>query len=285
MYNENNVFLEELAFHLQRGDESALWQLWEHVKRFALAVVRRYTPTSSIDVDDLLQCAFLGVRTAAFAHDGRYAFLNLIAWAIRRECRRALSLDRRREPDCISYDTPMGDNPEDVSFLDGYADESLPESSEALELEELRRDVQEAVAALPDRQRGIIKRHYFDGVTLEEIAKEQGVTRERIRQIEERAFDRLRRDRILRTIYRPAPHRAFHPDHAGRRLSPVEREALWNLEQEQKHAQRARKREMRARRKLLQELVAEGYLTQQDADQRMREMLEGVACNRHFRQP
>ena len=200
MHNENNAFLEELAFRLQRGDESALWQLWEHVKRFALAIVRRYTPTSSVDVDDLLQCAFLGVRAAAFAHDGRHAFLSLIAWAIRRECRHALSLDRRREPDCVSYDAPMGDDPEDGSFLDGYADESLPESSEALELEELRRDVQEAVSALPDRQQGIIRQHYFGGLTLEEIAKDQGVTRERIRQIEEKGFERLRKDRILRTI-------------------------------------------------------------------------------------
>lgn len=48
------------------------------------------------------------------------------------------------------------------------------------------------VATLPDRERSVIERRYLKGMTLDEIGQEDGLTRERVRQIEANALDRLR---------------------------------------------------------------------------------------------
>ena len=61
---------------------------------------------------------------------------------------------------------------------------------------ELHGNMAKAVASLPDRCRGVLEMRFGldggDGMTLEEIAKQQGVNRERIRQIEAKALRMLR---------------------------------------------------------------------------------------------
>ena len=49
-----------------------------------------------------------------------------------------------------------------------------------------------AVGQLPDKQRSVIERRYLKGMTLDEVGAEDGVTRERIRQIEAMALETLR---------------------------------------------------------------------------------------------
>lgn len=50
-----------------------------------------------------------------------------------------------------------------------------------------------AIGKLPVKQRYILRRHYFEGETLEQIGESFGLTRERIRQIEVAAIATLRR--------------------------------------------------------------------------------------------
>lgn len=49
-----------------------------------------------------------------------------------------------------------------------------------------------AVGQLPEKQRSVIERRYLKGMTLDEVGQEDGVTRERIRQIEAMALETLR---------------------------------------------------------------------------------------------
>lgn len=255
---------EDLVKDIQQGDQKALEALWNDVKHFARYIVRRYTPKPSVDADDLMQCAFLGVCSAALAHDGRYDFTSLMSWCIRRECRRALSLDRRREPDFVSYDAPISDNPEDGTFIDAIPDNNLQEAVLVVELQELRRAVQNAVRALPERQRAIIKQHYFEGRTLEDIAQSEGVSKERIRQIEDKGFDALSRSKYL------APYVEYCAPVKGVGLrnfqiyqqSAVEYAAIKNIENQQKALKLAAKRE-KAR---LDRMVTKGLYSQNVAD-------------------
>lgn len=279
---------ESLIREVQGGSEEALERLWYRVEHFAITIARRYSATASVDTDDLMQCAFLGVRAAAYSYDGRYRILSLIAWMIRNECRRALSLDRKREPDFVSYDAPIGDDPGDGTFLDNWPDESLPESSEGIEREELRRDVREAVRALPDRQREIVSKHYFDGLTLEDIAQSEGVTRERVRQIEEGAMERLRKDPVLRTAYKPETRKVFMDSCSGMKMSTTEREAIWNIEckgkaeekKQKRKESRARKKEAKGYRELFMKMVAEGLFTKEEAEARLEEVLEELGLSK-----
>ncbi len=61
---------------------------------------------------------------------------------------------------------------------------------------ELREDIDKNLDKLPEREAEILTMHYgLDGnepMTLEEIGKKYGVTRERIRQVKEKAIRRLK---------------------------------------------------------------------------------------------
>ncbi len=79
--------------------------------------------------------------------------------------------------------------------------DTAPDPSEATAFESDKRRVRELIAAgldeLPEREREIVRGHFglnTDGgaITLEQLGKRFGVTKERIRQIEQRAIARLR---------------------------------------------------------------------------------------------
>ncbi len=95
----------------------------------------------------------------------------------------------------VSLEKPIGD--EDESQLgDFVADEEVAqpfeEASEHLQREGVRR----ALDALPERERQVIELRYglsgLEPLTLEEVGKTFGVTRERIRQIETNTLKKLR---------------------------------------------------------------------------------------------
>jgi RNA polymerase primary sigma factor len=95
----------------------------------------------------------------------------------------------------VSLEKPVGD--EDESELgDFVADEEVAqpfeEASEHLQREGVRR----ALDALPERERQVIELRYglsgLEPLTLEEVGKTFGVTRERIRQIETNTLKKLR---------------------------------------------------------------------------------------------
>lgn len=73
------------------------------------------------------------------------------------------------------------------------ADDSWRGEIEELdEAERARDEVQRALKTLPERERKILESRYLEGKTLQKIAEEFGLTRERIRQIQAAAISRLR---------------------------------------------------------------------------------------------
>jgi RNA polymerase nonessential primary-like sigma factor len=99
-----------------------------------------------------------------------------------------------------SLDAPLDIDP-DLSIGDSVADEGDTAPDTRVEHEEIVRHVREWVAQLSDKQRSVIECRYGLGAeetrTLEELARELGVTRERVRQIQLEALAQLRR-RLLR---------------------------------------------------------------------------------------
>src|SRR3954453_13267156 len=87
----------------------------------------------------------------------------------------------------MSLDEPIGDDGE-AAVSDLLADENAVDPSEAVAAEQRHHALTEALAALAERQRVVLTRRYgLDGAdpfTLDEIARELGLTRERVRQIE-----------------------------------------------------------------------------------------------------
>lgn len=103
----------------------------------------------------------------------------------------------------ISFDAPIGDS-EDSSLLEIIPNEDAPSADKKLELESLRIEIERALLTLTQRERDIIRTFYginCEQLPLEEIGEKYGLTRERVRQIREKAIKRLRytsRSKILK---------------------------------------------------------------------------------------
>jgi RNA polymerase primary sigma factor len=95
----------------------------------------------------------------------------------------------------ISMDAPL-EQDDDLRFLDVFVSEDVPGTDEDLIRESLAREVQRSLSTLAEKEREIINLFYGIGVqhnyTLEEIGDMFDLTRERVRQIKEKALRRLK---------------------------------------------------------------------------------------------
>ncbi|MGP1363445.1 MAG: sigma-70 family RNA polymerase sigma factor [Bacteroides sp.] len=95
----------------------------------------------------------------------------------------------------VSIDAPFVEG-EDNSLLDVLTNPDSPRADNGLMEESLKREIERALATLNERERDIIKSFFGLGEcqekTLEEISEEFKLTRERVRQIKEKAIRRLR---------------------------------------------------------------------------------------------
>ncbi len=104
----------------------------------------------------------------------------------------------------VSVDAPFVDG-EDNSLLDVLVNNDSPNADRALMMESLAKEIHRALATLTERESDIIRLFFGIGcqeMTLEEIGERFGLTRERVRQIKEKAIRRLRhtsRSKLLKT--------------------------------------------------------------------------------------
>lgn len=94
----------------------------------------------------------------------------------------------------VSMDAPFADG-DDNSLLDVLANNDTPATDNELVRESLRAEIENALGVLGERERYVVEA--FFGInqpemTLEEIGTKYGLTRERVRQIKEKAIRRLR---------------------------------------------------------------------------------------------
>lgn len=103
----------------------------------------------------------------------------------------------------ISVDAPFVDG-EDNSLLDVLVNDDSPMADTRLNQESLAKEVNRALQQLGDRERDILKMFFGIGcqeMTLEEIGAKFDLTRERVRQIKEKAIRRLKgqKSRLLKS--------------------------------------------------------------------------------------
>ena len=104
----------------------------------------------------------------------------------------------------ISVDAPFADS-EDSSLLDVLVNEDIPTTDMGLVNESLKSEIQAALSVLSERERKVIEASYGieqPELTLEEIGEKFGLSRERVRQIKEKAIRKLRtstKNKILKT--------------------------------------------------------------------------------------
>jgi len=217
---------EEQAYarRMRRGDQEAREVLITHNLRLVVYVAKRYLGRG-LPLLDLVEEGNLGLMHALekFDPDRGFRLSTYATWWIRQSVERALMNQSRtirlpvhvgaeaiaqftgktieavrkvmqlnRPP--VPLDAPLDIDP-DLTLGEAIADERCIPPDERLYQAELERYVTEWLAKLSDKHRWVIERRFGlnnqDMATLEELAKDLQVTRERVRQIQVEAQKEL----------------------------------------------------------------------------------------------
>ena len=100
----------------------------------------------------------------------------------------------------VSVDAPFQEG-EDNSLLDVLINSDSPTADTELMIESLQREIKRSLSTLSEREREVIILFFGigmkHGLTLEEIGTKFDLTRERVRQIENKAFEKLQKQMLL----------------------------------------------------------------------------------------
>jgi len=92
-------------------------------------------------------------------------------------------------------DAPLPQD-EDSKFIDFFVSDDIPVTDYGLMRESLSQEIQRSLATLTEKERDVVNLFYGIGVphglTLDEIGSKFDLTRERVRQIKEKAIRRLK---------------------------------------------------------------------------------------------
>jgi RNA polymerase sigma-32 factor len=200
--SEGNVGLMQAVkrFEPERGFRLATYAMW-WIKAAIQEYILRSWSLVKIGTTANQKKLFFNLRKAksriAAFEDGdlRSDQVAVIAERLGVNERDVIDMNRRLGGD-VSLNTPIRDEDDTGEWQDWLIDDAPSQESvlsEAEELDHRRQALGEALTVLNARERRIFeaRRLADEPVTLEELADEFGVSRERVRQIEVRAFERI----------------------------------------------------------------------------------------------
>jgi RNA polymerase primary sigma factor len=104
----------------------------------------------------------------------------------------------------LSLEMHYGEGDGHSTLSDFIEDKESPEPAEIAAISILREQMREALSSLKEKERRVLELRFGlyrnHSHTLDEIGKEFGITRERVRQIENKAIDKLRKLRLIRAL-------------------------------------------------------------------------------------
>jgi RNA polymerase sigma-32 factor len=221
--SEGNVGLMQAVkrFEPDRGFRLATYAMW-WIKAAIQEYILRSWSLVKIGTTANQKKLFFNLRKAksriAAFEDGdlRADQVALIAQRLSVSERDVIDMNRRLGGD-VSLNTPIREEDDSGEWQDWLVDGAPSQErvlAEAEELDHRRQALGEALTVLNTRERRIFeaRRLADEPVTLEELADEFGVSRERVRQIEVRAFERIEkavRHRVA-AMERPEARAAAH---------------------------------------------------------------------------
>ena len=209
---------EELVAEIQSGAVELMEQLWEQVaglikwKAKRIMTVLEGCRGRGVEFEDLCQSGYLAMVAAVNTYDPAAggAFSTWLMYHLRNAFAEAFGYRTqkdRQEPlnNCLSLDTPLTDDADSDDLMDVVADPAGLQWQVALEESVWQTELQEAVGAalstIPKQYREILRLRYWENMTLEDIGKRLGLSKERARQTLNQAIRRLRRSGKTLQLY------------------------------------------------------------------------------------
>jgi len=179
---------DDLMEGIARGDEGTFRLLVERWERPVFAFLARMAGSRE-EAQDLAQEVFLRVYESAKRHRPESAFRS---WLFRIAGNLARSrLRRRRILRWIRFDPVLHDRPIEAE-----------DAGRAVERDEARRSVREALGKLPERQREAMILRRFEDLSYQEIAEVMGVSLPAVESLLQRGMRALRKN-LVRKGERP----------------------------------------------------------------------------------
>lgn len=197
---------EELVARIQAGDHNSMIVLWYQVEKFIAWKAQRIMPSlgesTVIEVDDLIQAGYFALVSAVATYTpGESEFIKWLSFYLQTafaEAARYRTEKMRKDPSksAVSLDRRLTDD-SDTTIGDTVPDQNAVEAIEGVEdklwHEQLRKELECVLNEIPEKYGGVLRMRFFEGKTLDFIAQEQRVTRERVRQLENKGIKELRR--------------------------------------------------------------------------------------------
>jgi RNA polymerase primary sigma factor len=209
----------ELARRIRAGDADACERLVCANLRFVVSVAKKYQHMG-VPLGDLINEGNIGLMRAArrFDETKGVRFISYAVWWIRQAVFQALArhsrpvripvgkanTSRRQLPGgrevavlgrSISLDAPIGDD-SSTQLIDVLPDEASESPDEPMLDGDLADVTEQALTVLSPRELDVTRRYFgldgFESATLEQIGERFGITRERVRQIKDRALRKIR---------------------------------------------------------------------------------------------
>ena len=211
-----------LAALAAAGNTFALGQLWEVNKGFLHRLFWQWysknkaiADNAGLTLEDFDQEAFFAVQAAAIAYTPeKGAFTTLLYYYVQSQINKAVFGEHRRNittedgrrvavsanplNDCTSLDAPLdgedkGSSTKGETIEDPAATQAFQTAEDDLYTEELHNALEDAMTKiLTDQEADVLRRRYYDKKSLRAVGKEIGVQCERVRQIEQKAFRKMK---------------------------------------------------------------------------------------------
>lgn len=207
---------EQLAELIRQGNgdnDDLLPLLWEKTHRFIyMCCSRLYLRYKAkfeqhgVEEWDLKQEAYSGFLKAVQAYDPDkgFKFTSFLPLQLQRVVRSLIGVSDRYPTDALNAADslnkiiPAGEDDTEQGEL--IPDPAAQIPFEEIEVQDMARVVHEAVNTLPEREREVIQKHYFEENSLTSIGEETGISAERVRQIKRHALRTLERSKRLREL-------------------------------------------------------------------------------------
>lgn len=194
---------EELVAEIQAGRRELLGMLWEQVERFIKQQALTWPHGGAVDLDDLTQAGYIALVDAVDSYDpGRgMQFIGWLSHHLKTAFNEASNyrserqrLDPMHQADSLNRPLDYEDGGELLDIVaDPHGLQGLQEVEERIWQEELSSTLRKAVEGLSGGERDTIRRRYYQGQTMAQVARETGKTVYEIQKVERRALSTLRK--------------------------------------------------------------------------------------------